>query len=355
MNIYVLDGFKRIGIIESYQSVIWNVQYFGAGDLELTMAATEENLSLIKVGSYLVRDFDNIADGIYQNVMMVTGYNLDFDLDKGWIIKVFGKGLKNILSQRIIWNQTNLAGLTELAIRQVINENAINPTDTKRKIPNLILEDTNGFTDTIEVQLFSENVAEWLEDICQTNGYGWDIYIKNNQFVFKLYKGTDRTYHQSTVTPVIFSPEYDNLLTSSYKYDKQSFKNSALIGGEGEGVNQRTIGIGEVSGLDRFETYIDGGSVSSNGEIITVEQYNEMLRQFGQTELDKVSVTQSFEGDIDANGIYKINKDYFLGDLVQIENDKGIKATARITEIIYAEDESGMSVVPTFSEWEVER
>ena len=128
-----------------------------------------------------------------------------------------------------------------------------------------------------------------------------------------------------------------------------------MIGGEGEGVNQRTIGIGEVSGLDRFETYIDGGSVSSNGEIITVEQYNEMLRQFGQTELDKVSVTQSFEGDIDANGIYKINKDYFLGDLVQIENDKGIKATARITEIIYAEDESGMSVVPTFSEWEVER
>lgn len=52
--------------------------------------------------------------------------------------------------------------------------------------------------------------------------------------------------------------------------------------------------------------------------------------------------------------MYVLNRDYFLGDLVQIENEKGIKAAPRITEIIYAEDENGSSVVPTFSEWEVD-
>ena len=44
---------------------------------------------------------------------------------------------------------------------------------------------------------------------------------------------------------------------------------------------------------------------------------------------------------------------YNLGDIVQIENEYGIQATARILEIIDCEDESGYSTVPTFSTWEV--
>ena len=99
---------------------------------------------------------------------------------------------------------------------------------------------------------------------------------------------------------------------------------------------------------------MDGSSVSSNGEIITVEQYTELLKEYGQTQLDQTAFTQKFSGNIDPDGLYKINQDYFLGDVVQIENEKGIKAAPRIIEIIYAEDDSGSSVVPTFSEWEVE-
>ena len=45
--------------------------------------------------------------------------------------------------------------------------------------------------------------------------------------------------------------------------------------------------------------------------------------------------------------------DYFLGDIVQIENEYGIQASAQITEIIETENESGYSIIPTFSNWEV--
>ena len=128
---------------------------------------------------------------------------------------------------------------------------------------------------------------------------------------------------------------------------------SALIGGEGEGTSQRTASIGTATGLNRNEDYIDGSSVSSNGEIITVETYTKMLQEYGQTQLDQTAYTQSFSGNIDSEGLFKLNQDYFLGDIVQIENEKGIKATPRIVEIIYAIDESGTSVVPTFSKWEV--
>lgn len=355
MDIYVLNGLTGVvDIISSYQSCIWNVQYFSQNDFELVVNASTTNVEVLKPGAYLVRETDITSDG-FTNVMVIQNYKLDFDTEKGWLLTLTGKGLKNdLLKRRIVWSQTNLTGLAEVGIRQVITENVISPTDSSRQISNFILDDINNFTDTIELQLLGENIAEWLEEICTTYGYGWDIYIKNNQYVFKLYKGTNRTYDQSEVTPVVFSPEFDNLLSSSYTYNMSNYQNAALIGGEGSGTDQRTATIGTASGLSRYEAYIDGGSVSSNGDIITEEQYTAMLQEYGQTQLDQTAFTESFSGEIDSNGLYKINQDYFLGDIVQIQNEKGIQATPRIIEIIYAIDEQGSSVVPTFSEWEVD-
>jgi hypothetical protein len=354
MDIYVMDGLNGItNILSTYQSVIWNVQYFDQNDFQIITNASEDNLNMLQVGAYLVRDVD-ISGNTYNNVMVISGYQLTFDSENGWMLTITGKGLKSIVGQRIIWSQTNLTGYAEAGIRQVITDNIISPSDNKRKIDNFILDDSNGFTDTIEQQLFSENIAEWLVEICKTYNYGWDVYIKNGKYVFKLYKGTDRTYDQNIVVPVVFSPEFDNLLSSTYNYVTADYKNAALIGGEGEGTSQRTASIGSSTGLSRREAYVDGSSVSSNGEIITVEQYTELLKEYGQTQLDQTAFTQKFSGNIDPDGLYKINQDYFLGDVVQIENEKGIKAAPRIIEIIYAEDDSGSSVVPTFSEWEVE-
>lgn len=355
MDIYVLDGLTGVkDIISSYQSVIWNVQYFSQNDFELVVNASTTNVEVLKPGAYLVRETDITSDG-FTNVMVIQNYKLDFDTEKGWLLTLTGKGLKNdLLKRRIVWSQTNLTGLAEVGIRQVITENVISPTDSSRQISNFILDDINNFTETIELQLLGENIAEWLEEICTTYGYGWDIYIKNNQYVFKLYKGTNRTYDQSEVTPVVFSPEFDNLLSSSYTYNMSKYQNAALIGGEGDGIDQRTATIGTATGLNRYEAYIDGGSVSSNGDIITVEQYTAMLQEYGQTQLDQTAYTESFSGEIDSEGLYKINQDFFLGDIVQIQNEKGIQATPRIIEIIYAIDEQGSSVVPTFSEWEVD-
>lgn len=355
MDIYVLNGLSGVAdIISSYQSCIWNVQYFGQNDFELVVNASTLNVNILKPGAYLVRDEDITSDG-FTNVMVIQNYKLDFDTEKGWLLTLTGKGLKNdLLKRRIVWGQTNLTGNAEAAIRQVITENVISPTVSGRQISNFVLDSLQGFTETIELQLLGENLAEWLEQICTTYGYGWDVYIKNNQYTFKLYKGTDRTYNQSAVTPVVFSPEFDNLLSSSYTYNMSNYQNAALIGGEGSGTSQRTATIGTATGLSRYEAYIDGGSVSSNGEIITVEQYTQMLQEYGQTQLDQTAFTESFSGDIDSDGLFKLNQDYFLGDIVQIQNEKGIQATPRIIEIIYAIDENGSSVVPTFSKWEVD-
>jgi hypothetical protein len=132
-----------------------------------------------------------------------------------------------------------------------------------------------------------------------------------------------------------------------------NYRNVALIGGEGEGTAQRTASYGEAAGLGRYELYVDGSSVSSNGEIITEEQYTALLKDYGKTMIDAVSATQQLEGEIDTHGLYTIDHDYFLGDVVQVENEMGIMAVPRIVGIIYSDDENGTTVIPTFSEMQV--
>lgn len=345
MNIYVLNSSgSPIGMIETYQSVIWNVQYFSRNDFQLVTNASDDNLSLLQVGNLLVREIDK-TNNTYQNVMLIAKKELSFDTEYGWILKVTGKGLKNILARRIVWSQLNLSGTVEDSIRTVITNNVINPSNNDRKIPNLQLDDKANLTDTAEIQLLGENIAQWLEDVCTQYGYGWDIYIDSGSFIFKLYKGVTR--------PVIFSPYFDNLYSSTYSYNLDNYANAALVGGEGDGINQKTATVGSGSGLDRYEQFIDGNNVSSNGEIITLETYIQMLESYGNEQLASYQKTQTFEGEIEPNGVFKLNQDYFLGDVVTVENEKGISANPRIIEIIYSEDANGINVVPTFSEWEV--
>lgn len=351
MDIYVMQDSSGLwDIIDVFQSVIWNMQFYGRGDFELVVPATDKNVSLLKEGRLLVREDDVKEDG-YENVMRVEGINLSFQVEEGWVLTVTGKSLKNILSQRIVWSQTNLSGSVEIAIRQVVTENAISPTDASRTIPNLILEEEQGFTDTFEAQLLGENLAEWIEQTCKSYGMGWDIYIKNGKFVFSLKKGADRTIDQNVNVPVVFSPEYDNLITSEYSYDLGEFKNAALVGGEGEGADQRTATVGTATGLDRYEAYIDGGSVSSNGEIITPEQYTVLLENYGQEQINQTYTVEKTEGSVIPNGMYDLGVDYFLGDMVSIKNGF-IEAETRVIEIIYSEDENGYALTPTFSSWE---
>lgn len=351
MTIYVMDGLNGIiDIVQSYKSIIWNVQFYESGEFVMIVPGSAENINLLQSGRLLVRDID-VSDGEYHNVMRIRDIKYKYDIEEGWLLEISGTGLKDIVRQRVIWTQTNLSGTIEAGIRQVINENILSPSVSARAIPNFILGSAAGIADTFETQLFGENIAEWITNVSKTYGIGWDVHIKNGKYVFDLLKGTDRTYQQSIVTPVIFSPEYDNLPTAEYERKLEDYQNAALIGGEGEGTDQVVTSIGSASGLDRFEGYVDGGSVSSNGEIITMEQYLILLQEYGKEQLTEKQFIDKFTGELISDGMYKLNEDYFLGDLVQVKLNQ-FNARTRIIEIIYAEDTNGYSLIPTFSEWE---
>ena len=168
-----------------------------------------------------------------------------------------------------------------------------------------------------------------------------------------MYEGIDRSYNQEVNDYVCFSSEFDNISSSNYKVDWGNMKNVALVAGEGEGVERKRCTLGNTSGYDRYEVFVDARDVSSTVKEGETIDYEASLKARGLSALAEYGTTISFDGEVEPNYSYKYGIDYKLGDIVQIINDYGVSSVARITEVIETFDNNGHSIIPTFEYQEV--
>lgn len=345
MNFYLLDNnLNKIQLLEIYRSFIWTNRYFTPGDFELYTPATKALLNTIKQGYYIIRDDD------LTQCMIISNFEVTTDVENGDYITITGQSLKSILNRRIVWTQTNLNGNVETMLRKLVTDNAINPDIEARAISRLILGDTIGLTDTLNAQFTGDNLGEALTAVCQSFGIGYDVLLDlpNKQFKFVLLQGKDRTFNQDANARVVFSNEFENLLTTDYIYNSDEYRNVALVAGEGQGTARKTAAVGSGSDLNRFEIYVDARDVSSNNGEIDDTEYNKLLLERGTQKLAETVVKESISGEVEANYTYKLNVDYGLGDIVEVRNDYGVVLTPRIIEVIECHDENGYSCIPTF-------
>lgn len=357
-NIYILDPntLTITGIIDSYVSCIWRPSYSECGDFELYLGASKELVNMLQINSYLVRSSDiELEDNIatYKKVMIIKNMELITDVENGDFLSITGRELKYILHQRIIWSQTNLTGTAEDGIRQLINENAISPTDSNRVIPNLVLGAKVGLTDMIEKQVTGEYLDETITEITTNYYYGWDIFIYNNQLVFILYTGLDRSYGQTDRPYVVFSDSFENLYNTDYQVTTEEYANCTLIGGEGEGVERVYTSVNnDISGINRFETFTDARDLSSNkgqAEEIPQAQYIQLLQERGAENLAKLAYTEGFSGEVLSDVAFKYGIDFDLGDIVTVINEYGLSKNVRVLSAIESEDSNGTKLIPQFN------
>lgn len=353
MELYILDSdFQTVGVVDDASSIIWNSRFYTAGDFEIYIRADPDIIELLQPDRYVIR-LESEEVGIISNRTITT------DSEQGNYLTVTGGFLDSILKRRISWNQSTLSGNVEECIRQLLIENIIEPEDSNRTIENFILADKVGFTETLtdfDIQSTGDNLGDLISNICQQYKIGYKVLLSpENHFQFHLYRGTDRSYGQSENDYVVFSPEFDNLISSEYSYNRDEYKNAAIVVGEGEGADQKRVSLGDTAGLSRYESRIDGSSVSSNGEIISVETYMKMLTEYGKEQLGNSKIVEGLSGEVEYNTIYKPNEDYYLGDIVSVANEYGFQANTRIIEMLESEDETGYKITPTFDTWEVEQ
>lgn len=141
MTVYVIDPYQTttphfpiVGLISDFYSMIWNVQLYGLGYFEITLPATTENISTLTEGRFLVRESDirkrNPGDTKpeYQNCMIIREVNFQYNIDHGYVLKIVGKGVKDVISQRIVWEPYECVGkdLTEIIV-DLLDANVIDP------------------------------------------------------------------------------------------------------------------------------------------------------------------------------------------------------------------------------------
>ncbi len=431
-EVYVLNrDLERIGVVDNYTSLIWANRYSDIGDCELYVYATVELLKILKKNHYLVLEDDDM-------VCRIETIEIDTDVENGNYLIVTGYDCKKILNQRVIWGQTNADGNVEDYIRDIVYKSLVNPALPERAIrnadgrQNFLLGAKAGFTEVTTEQTSYKQVGEKVQEFCKLYQWGYKVIVDNDNFYFSLYKGADRS------NSVIFSNDFENLISTKYREDSSSLGNVALVAGEGIGSNRSRNVSGYAESLDRYEIYVDARDISrtitwgdlikmypttdngGHGHISEFQQsfyyvmnfidiqivddnqlaelqsaypsgqvfkkdgikyyraynviiadltsnspaendsvtlrdviYSVYLLSCGYDKLSEYGTVVSFEGSVEPDVTFVYKQDYFLGDLVTVENEYGISRKARIVEVVETNDENGYNIEPKFEYIEV--
>ena len=348
MDAYVMNQeFEALMLIENYESIIWVDRYLGIGDFEIFTPVFKDVVSNVVEDNYIQRRGSD-------RLMIVENVQIISDSEMGDRFKAVGRSLESILDRRIVWKQTSLTGNLQNAVRRLLNENAIAPTDTARAIPNLIFKansDPRLTSMTVDAQFTGVSLYSAIMNLCGMYDVGFKITLTSNlKMQFELILGKDRSFEQFAEPFVVVSEDFENLLSLDYSLDKSMLRNVALIGGEGEGLNRTYTTIGTTQGLERRELFVDARDISSSVDNVplTPAEYQAQLKTRGFQKLLEHSVLSETSGEIDPNATFLLNQDFFLGDSIQLVNEYGIEARARVAEILYSSDETGNRVTPTF-------
>lgn len=348
MELLVLNTkFETVAFIDSFESHVWSDRYNERGDFELTFAMGPNILEFLKEDYYLVSSES-------EHVMIIEDIVVDSEVEDGNILIVTGRSLESILDRRIVWGQKVLKGNLQNGVKTLLEEAIISPSNIDRKIDNFIFEEAIDprITDlTLDVQYYGEDLYSIIEGLCQEHEIGFKIILNdNNQFVFSLYVGMDKSYRQTINPYVVFSPEFDNIITSNYFRSKATLKNVALVAGEGEGSSRKTATVGSGSGLDRREMLVEARDISTDtdGGTLSSSEYTKQLETAGKKALSENNVTTAFEGEVETSQLFVYGEDFVIGDIVQIADAYGHEEEVYISEIVISQDENGFSIRPTF-------
>lgn len=372
MYIEVFDtNFKRIAVCDNYESLIWTDRYNEPGDFELYFGMKTELLDIYKPDYYLMSPESEYT-------MIIEDLKVTTDIEGGDHLIVTGRSLESILCRRIVWKMTTVKGNFVNAIDKILKQNVYDPKVPKNDYTKRRITQFQWNKDTTEAaikaltidetQFTGDVVYDVLKDLCDQFDVGFSL--KRNpdtgKFVFKLYYGTDRSYKQSENQYVVFSPSFDNIVSSDYTENKSKYCNVTLVAGEGEELDRKMLEVGDTksSGLDRREMFTDARDLSSTIEgdpedpdddegeqeerHMSNAEYNKLLKNRGLEKLKEVEIEKIFDGQVEATQLYRYGEHFSMGDYCELIDSYGRESRVKVIEYIHSESTSGIEEYPTF-------
>lgn len=357
MEVSVLDSFRRREkVVDRFESLIWTERFSEIGDFELTMRSTNESRSLFKPGVQL---------GMNESyrVMTVETVENSVDNDRKATLKIKGSSIESIMDDRVAKESMSdlttkpkwkITGTPAAVARKIFHDicvtGVLSPYD---KIPNIVeasIMPNDTLTepiDPITVELDPQSVYKAIKDICDVWGMGFRLVHNLNtpQLYWDVYMGSDRTTGQKILPPVIFSPDLDNLQNTTELNSSAGAKNVAYVfSPAGFLVVYAADASPDTDGFERRVMTVNADDITSDNTNVQAA-----LLQRGKEELSKARMLQAFDGEINQRSQYKYQRDYYLGDLVEMRNVDGATNQMRVTEQIFVSDKEGDRAYPTLS------
>lgn len=331
MELYLFNSDRELaGIVESYEYLRWTRQYAKCGSFELKAIASDENISLLKIGNILWKNDDTEA-GIIEY--------LEMTLQEREYITVIGRFATSLLARRIVWGTEILTGDLSAAVSQLLDNHLIAPTDLERKIDGVVYTPESVGV-SVSTQVSFRNLMDAITSLCDAADVGiktaFDPVTK--LFTVQLYAGA--------VSQAVFSKEYENIMEQIFTESLFSYANTALVGGEGEGAGRTFVTTGGGVGLDRYEIFVDAKDLRMED---FPDDYEAALLFRGNTKLAEQAMIQAFDVTVNQYGNLTYKVDFDLGNMIQAVSKRwGISMTARITAVEESYDRDGMSLSVTF-------
>lgn len=349
-------NFELLNEVDNYSSLQLIRSWHGIGSIELRINRHIRGANDLQRGRII------FPHNQLHKAYVIRHREIELDengkASENWIIRALS--LKSWIAQRITYPPPhtaydNKSGDAETVMRHYVENNVINPTDSKRKINNLVLAANENRGTNINWQSRFKNLAEEITEISLLSGLGWNINIdiENKQFVFKVLEGRNLSVNQSTLPPAIFSPEFGTLKELSYVESDLNYMNYAIVAGQGEGVERRIVEVGNSEGHERYELFVDARDieeVDENENPIPLPVIEQNLRERGLQKLKEHEQEVYLEGQVLRKSRLEYEQDYDLGDIVTLQNKEwNVTLDARITEVKEIYEPGGFDLEVTFN------
>jgi Siphovirus ReqiPepy6 Gp37-like protein len=355
VDLYTLDeAFLPQDPISEYVSAIWTERYSSAGEVQIVVPLTPENLVKLQPGVYLALLGS-------REVMELQSFSFENNL-----VTIIGTSLTSaILNRRVLWFNTNIPGGKAYrysangkagpVISYVVDRTVIHPLNLGGTggsnllweadiIPELQLGPIDN-TGTVQLMEFQSGpLYDGIEPIAKQFGVGILLYVESADPVdgyelkFTTYRGKDRTSNQTVNDIVRLTPDLDSLTGVKELRSIANYKNICYVYHETTGIitthYEDPAHIPE--GMDRRTIVAD---VPDNGN----------RDQVARDALANHNYVKAIDGEISPVNQYIYGTDYGLGDVIELQGLTGVISQARVTEYIRSEDATGEKAYPTIS------
>src|SRR5699024_5609501 len=298
--------------------------------------------------------------------------------------KLTGYSLDGLISRRITvppvhTSHDRRSGSAELVMKHYVINNFIDTVNSERKMPLLEVAPNLNRGKQIKWESRYKNVAEELEVIGQIGNLGWVVYadIPRKKLIFDVVESKDLTQgNEQGNSPVFFSPDFSTVESQNFVNSDHELRNVGYVGGQGEGVDRKIIILGNTSGWNRIEEFIDARDVGTEDEEseeeLTEEEIEQRLIERGIQKMREMQTILSFEAEIltpITRKVYERNKqgyvtekiiqetpfeyekDFNLGDTVDVFNKSwGVTMKAPIVAVREIHEHDGYKLEATFGE-----